>query len=221
MRLAATVVFLIAVVVTAAARAQTLAEPSVRTWAPRHDASWFGDPAKPAEVATASNESQPPRAPGGPYRRPFLTAIGFLPLATHVRAAGPQASAVLYPRDRFAITEIVVAGYVVNPRFRFGAAGMFNHGLTGLPRGASAWQSGGVAPVAIGTFNHFIIGGGPLFGYRAAGRWQSNVGAVVLTGASIPVRKGLAMNIGVPVTTIFTHRSSVSVGVAAGIAKVF
>ena len=114
-----------------------------------------------------------------------------------------------------------MAGYVVNPRFRFGVAGIFNHVLTGLPRGASAWQFGGVAPVAIGTFNHFIIGGGPLFGYRAAGRWQPNVGAVVLTGASIPVRKGLAMNIAVPVTTVFTHRATVSVGVAAGIAKVF
>ena len=45
MRIAATIVFLIAVVPTTAARAQTLAEPSARTWAPRHDASWCGDPA--------------------------------------------------------------------------------------------------------------------------------------------------------------------------------
>ena len=221
---AATIVFLAAFVVTNVARAQTLVEPSARTWVPQHGASLVGDPAKRPDVATAANESQPPPASDarrGPYRRPFLTAIGFAPLATYVAAAGPQASGVFYPSDRFAIAQIVVGGYVVNPRFRFGAAGIFNEVLTGLPGGASTWQFGAVAPVAIGTLNHFIIGGGPLFGYRAAGRWQSNVGAVILTGASIPVRKGLAVNIAVPVTMVFTHRATVSVGVAAGIAKVF
>jgi hypothetical protein len=223
-RAAATIILLAAVVLTNAAHAQTLVEPSARTSPPRHGASLVGDRAKRPDVATASNESQPPPASDarrGPYRRPFLTAIGFVPLATYVAAAGPQASDVLYPSDRFAIAQIVVGGYVVNPRFRFGTAGIFSEVLSGLPGGASTWQFGGVAPVAIGTLNHFIIGGGPLFEYRATGRWQSNVGAVILTGASIPVRKGLAVNIAVPVTTVFTHRSTASVGVAAGLAKVF
>jgi hypothetical protein len=44
---------------------------------------------------------------------------------------------------------------------------------------------------------------------------------VVLSGASISVRKGLSLNIVVPVTALFMHRRTVSVGVAAGVAKVF
>jgi hypothetical protein len=148
-------------------------------------------------------------------------ALGLVPLATFVDAAGSQASDVLYLRDRFAIAQIVGGGHVVNPRFRFGAVAIFNEVLTGLPRGAPAWQSGGVAPVAIGTLNRFIIGGGPVFSYRSGGREQSGVGAVVITGASIPVRKGLAVNIVAPVTALFTHRTTVSAGVAAGVARVF
>ena len=35
-----------------------------------------------------------------------------MPVATYVAAAGPQASDVLYPSDRFAIAQIVVGGYV-------------------------------------------------------------------------------------------------------------
>lgn len=220
-RAAATVGFVAALSVTNG-WAQTLIEPSARTWVSR--TSRIGDPAERREATTASDESESPPAPDarrGPYHRPFLTAIGFVPLATSVAAAGTQPSDVLYPSDRLAIAQIVVGGYVVNPRFRFGAAGIFTEVFTGLPSGASAWQFGGVAPVAIGTFNHFIIGGGPVFGYRASGRQQSNVGAVALTGASIQIRNGLAVNIGVPVTMLFTHRSTVSVGVAAGVAKVF
>jgi hypothetical protein len=44
---------------------------------------------------------------------------------------------------------------------------------------------------------------------------------VVLTGASIPVRKGLSVNIVTPVSALFMHRTTVSVGMAVGIAKVF
>jgi hypothetical protein len=109
----------------------------------------------------------------------------------------------------------------VNPRFRFGVIAIFNEAFTGLPPGNEAWQFGGVAPIAIGTFGHFVIGSGPLIGYRSAGRHQADAGVVVLSGASISVRKGLSLNIVVPVTALFMHRRTVSVGVAAGVAKVF
>jgi hypothetical protein len=109
----------------------------------------------------------------------------------------------------------------VNPRFRFGAIGTFNEAFTGLSPTASAWQLGGVVSIAIGTFDHFVIGGGPIIGYRSGGKYQSDAGVVVLSGASIPLRKGLALNIATPVSSIFVHRRTVSVAVAAGVAKVF
>ena len=99
--------------------------------------------------------------------------------------------------------------------------GIFNEVLTGLPPGSDAWQFGGVAPIAIGTFGRFVIGGGPLIGYRSAGRSQTDAGMVVLSGASIPVKKGLSLNIVAPVTGLFKHRRTVSISVAAGVAKVF
>jgi hypothetical protein len=79
---------------------------------------------------------------------------------------------------------------------------------------------GGFAPVAMRTFEHVIIGGGPLIGYRSAGR-QSADGAIVLSGASIPLDRGLALNIAAPVSMLFAHRRTVSVSVAIGVAKVF
>jgi hypothetical protein len=43
----------------------------------------------------------------------------------------------------------------------------------------------------------------------------------VLSGASIPLKRGLALNIVAPVSALFMDRTPVSVGVAAGVAKVF
>ena len=127
----------------------------------------------------------------------------------------------MFPADRFVIAQLIGGGYVVNPRFRFGVIGVFSEALTGLPTGAATWQLGGVAPVAIGTFNHFIVGGGPILGYRSGGNVQSDVGMVILTGASIPIRRGLALNLATPVTAMFARRVTASVGVAMGVSKVF
>jgi len=157
----------------------------------------------------------------GPYGRPFLAVLGAVPLVTYVGPLGPRSSDVLFPADRFVMGQLIGAGYVVNPRFRFGVMGVFSEALTGVPNGAPNWQLGGVAPVAIGTFNHFIIGGGPIIGYRSGGTFQSDIGAVVLTGASIPIRKGLALNIVTPVTAMFAHRTTASAGVAVGVSKIF
>jgi len=157
----------------------------------------------------------------GPHGRPFLAALGAIPLITHAGATGPRGSELVTPADRFAVSQLIGVGYVVNPRFRFGAMGIFNEVLTGLPQTAHAWQFGGIAPIAIGTFDHVIIGGGPIVGYRSAGKQQSDFGAVVLSGASIPLKKGLALNVVAPATALFVHRVTVSVGVAVGVAKVF
>jgi len=157
----------------------------------------------------------------GPRGRPFMAALFAVPLVTFAGPIGPRGSEIVSPADRFATTQLIGAGYVVNPRFRFGVMGIFNEAFTGLPQGSDAWQFGGVAPIAIGTFGHFLIGSGPLIGYRSAGRHQADAGVVVLSGASIPVSKGLSLNIVVPVTALFMHRRTVSVGVAAGVAKVF
>jgi hypothetical protein len=80
-----------------------------------------------------------------------------------------------------------------------------------------------VAAVSIGTFGHFIIGGGPLVGYRSGGKQQTDAGAILLSGASIPLnkKKGLSLNIVVPVSALFMHRRTVAIAVAAGVAKVF
>jgi hypothetical protein len=78
-----------------------------------------------------------------------------------------------------------------------------------------------VAPVAIGTFDHFIIGGGPIIGYRSGGNVRSDVGMVILTGASIPIDRRLALNLVTPVTAMFARRVTASVGVAVGVSKVF
>lgn len=174
---------------------------------------------RPAEPSTATERPPAPRA--GPRGRPFVAALGATPLVTYVGPSGPRESEVLTPADRFATSQLVGVGYVVNPRFRFGVMGIFNEVWSGLPPTAPAWQFGGVAPVAIGTFEHVIIGGGPIIGYRSGGKWQSDVGVVVLSGASIPLRKGLALNIVAPTTALFVRRVTVSVGVAAGVAKVF
>jgi hypothetical protein len=170
-----------------------------------------------ANVPSAA-DSQPLAGPRG---RPFVAALFAVPLVTFAGPAGPRGSETVTPADRFAITQLIGAGYVVNPRFRFGVMGIFNEAFTGVPPGVDAWQFGGVAPIAIGTFGHFIIGGGPLFGYRSGGRHRADAGAVVLSGVSIPLKGGLALNIVAPVSALFMHRPTVSVGVAAGVANVF
>ena len=169
-------------------------------------------------TALAQPSAQPPAGPRG---RPFVTTLFAVPLVTFAGPVGPRGSEAISPADRFAIVQLIGGGYVVNPRFRFGAMAIFNEALTGLPPQASAWQLGGVVPIAIGTFGHFVIGGGPILGYRSGGKYQSDAGAVALAGASIPLRKGLALNIATPVTAVFAERRTVSVAVAAGVAKVF
>jgi hypothetical protein len=178
-----------------------------------------GQDGPPAESSTAPGQMPAPR--DGPRDRPFLAVLGAIPLVTYAAPSGPRDSELLTPADRFATSQLVGVGYVVNPRFRFGLIGIFNEVLSGLPPTSPAWQFGGVAPVAIGTFDHVIIGGGPIIGYRSGGKRQSDVGVVVLSGASIPLRKGLALNIVAPTTALFVRRVTVSVGVAVGVAKVF
>jgi hypothetical protein len=173
------------------------------------------------ESAMGQSTAETAQPAPGPRGRPFVNALFAVPLVTVARPPGSQSSEIVWPADRFAITQLVGGGYVVNPRFRFGVMGIFNEAVTGLPPNADSWQFGGVAPVAIGTLGHFVIGGGPLLGYRSGGRHRADTGAVVLSGASIPLKRGLALNIVAPVSALFTHRTSVSVGVAAGIAKVF
>jgi len=176
-----------------------------------------------AGTARATEQDQPwassPRP--GPRDRPFVTVLLAVPLVTYAGAAGPRPSQVLTPADRFATSQLIGFGYVANPRFRVGVMGIFNEALTGLPPRAEGWQFGGIAPVAIGTFHHFIIGGGPIIGYRSGGRKQADVGAVVVSGASIPLGRGLALNVVAPMTGLFAHRRTVSVGAAVGVSKVF
>jgi hypothetical protein len=169
--------------------------------------------------ATGQDERSAPTA--GPRHRPFVTVLMAVPLVTYAGAAGPRASEILTPADRFATSQLVGIGHVVNPRFRVGVMGIFNEALTGVPPGADAWQFGGIAPVAIGTFNRFIIGGGPIIGYRSGGKTQTDVGAVVVSGASIPLRRGFALNVVAPVTALLARRVTVSVGAAVGVSKVF
>jgi hypothetical protein len=176
-----------------------------------------GTPPTPSTALTGEPAAQ--RA--GPHGRPFVTVLMAVPLVTYAGATGPHPSQTLTPADRFATSQLIGVGYVVNPKFRFGVMGIFNEALTGLPPTADAWQFGGIAPVAIGTFQHFIIGGGPIIGYRSGGTFQTDVGAVVLAGASIPIARGLALNVAAPVTALFARPVTVSVGAAVGLAKVF
>jgi hypothetical protein len=170
---------------------------------------------------STATPGQSPSRRAGPRNRPFVTVLMAVPLVTYAGTKGPRRSEILTPADRFAASQLIGVGYVVNPKFRFGVMGIFTEALTGLPPAVDTWQFGGVAPIAIGTFDHFIIGGGPIIGYRSGGQRQSDLGAVVLSGASIPLGKGLALNIATPVTALFKRRVTVSVGVAVGIAKVF
>jgi hypothetical protein len=172
-------------------------------------------------IANAPSAAEPVKQLLGPRGRPFVAALFAVPLVTFGGPAGPRRSEIVSPADRFAITQLVGAGYVVNPRFRFGVMGIFNEAFTGLPPGADAWQFGGVAPIAIGTLGHFIIGGGPIIGYRSGGRSRADAGLIVLSGASIPLKRGLALNIAAPVSALFVQRNTVSVAIAVGVAKVF
>jgi hypothetical protein len=171
--------------------------------------------------ARATEQDEPSAPRPGPRGRPFVAVLMAVPLATYTGAAGPQPSQVLTPADRFATSQLIGAGYVANPRFRFGVIGIFNEAFSGLPPTASAWQFGGLAPVAIGTFNHFIVGGGPIVGYRSGGKTQTDIGLVLLSGASIPLAPGLALNIVAPMTALFARRTTVSAGAAIGVSKVF
>ena len=183
-----------------------------------------------AAAGSAAGQTAAPHAPDrgetaeplpGPRGRPFVTTLFAVPLVTFAGPIGPRGAEVVSPADRFAITQLVGVGYVLNPRVRFGVIAIFNEAMTGLPPGSDAWQFGGAAPVAIGTFGRFVIGGGPLIGYRSGGQQQTDAGAVLMSGASIPLKKGLSLNIVAPVTALFVHRRTVSIGVAAGVAKVF
>jgi hypothetical protein len=172
-------------------------------------------------VPSTALTAEPAGQRAGPRGRPFVAVLMSVPLVTYAGATGPHPSELLTPADRFATSQLIGIGYVVNPQFRFGVIGIFNEALTGLPPTADAWQFGGIAPVAIGTFQHFIIGGGPILGYRSGGKLQTDVGAVALAGASIPIARGLALNVAAPVTALFARRVTVSVGVAVGVSKVF
>jgi hypothetical protein len=198
---------MLALAVTSVAMGQTLAS---ETSDARSSSALEGDTS-----GASGDTAQLP----GPRGRAFMTALFAVPLVTFAGPVGFRGSEVVSPAERLAITQIVGVGYVVNPRFRFGVMGIFNEVFTGSA--SDAWQFGGVAPIAIGTFGHFVIGSGPLIGYRSAGRHQADAGVVVLSGALIPVRRGLSVNIVAPVTALFMHRRTVSVGVAAGVAKVF
>src|SRR5262245_49307218 len=157
----------------------------------------------------------------GPYGRPFLIVVGAVPVITYVGPRSPLPSQWLSPSDRFVTAQLIGGGYVVNPRFRYGLIGVFSEALTHLPTGADAWQLGGVAPVAIATPGRLIVGGGPIIAYRSGGTFQSDIGAVLLVGASVPVRKGIALNIVMPITGMFARRVTTSAAVAIGVAKIF
>lgn len=174
-----------------------------------------------AAGAAAQEGGDAPAPRPGPRDRPFVVTLIAVPLVTYAGPAGPRGSEIVTPGERFATTQLVGAGYVVNPRFRFGVIGIFTQAFSGLPPDADAWQFGGVAPVAIGTFGHLVIGGGPIVGYRSGGEGEADVGAVMLSGASIPLGKGVALNVVMPLSALFMRRTTVSVGVAVGIAKVF
>jgi hypothetical protein len=162
-----------------------------------------------------------PRPEQGPRDRPVVIVMSIVPLVTWVGPKGPRGSEVVSPAERFAITQIVGAGYVVNPTFRFAVVGLFGETLSGLPSGADAWQLGGIAPIAMGTFHHLVVGGGPILAYRSGGTYRVDPGLVVLPGASLPLGSGFALNVVAPVTAVFANRVALSFGVGVGVAKVF
>jgi hypothetical protein len=110
------------------------------------------DPVDRQPSPPAARQPSAPRA--GPRDRPFVAVLMAVPLVTYAGAAGSRGSEILTPADRFATSQLIGAGYVVNPKFRFGVMGIFNEVLTGQPPAVDAWQFGGIAPIAIGTFEH-------------------------------------------------------------------
>lgn len=173
------------------------------------------------DAPATQNPSNTSTGRPGPYGRPFLVVVGAVPVITYVGPRSPLTSQWVSPSDRFVTAQLIGGGYVVNPRFRYGLIGVFSEALTGLPAGAGAWQLGGVAPVAIATPGRLIVGGGPILAYRSGGTFQSDIGAVLLVGASVPVRKGIALNIVMPITGMFARRVTTSAAVAIGVAKIF
>jgi hypothetical protein len=101
------------------------------------------------------------------------------------------------------------------------ARSLFGETVRGLPTGASAWQLGGIAPIAMATFRHAIIGGGPIIAYRSGGQYRADAGGVLLPGASFPIGGGFAVNVVAPITGLFGNRVAVSVGAGVGATKVF
>src|SRR4030095_14623469 len=86
-----------------------------------------------AFAVTGTSMAQPStQPPVGPRGRPFVTALFAVPLVTFAGPVGPLGSETISPADRFAIAQLIGGGYVVNPRFRFGAIGIFNEALTGV-----------------------------------------------------------------------------------------
>jgi hypothetical protein len=161
------------------------------------------------------------RRASGPRHRPFVIGVFGLPLVTHLGPLGSRGAETVSPADRFAITQIVGGGYVLNRHVRFGVIAIFNEALTGLPDNADAWQFGGAAPVVVGTRGHLFVGGGAILSYRSGGERRSDPGAVVLIGASFPLKNGFALNMIAPVPVIAAARTTVSVGVGIAVAKVF
>jgi hypothetical protein len=157
----------------------------------------------------------------GPRDRVVAVAIIAAPLVTVLGPMGPRDSEVVWPAERFAMQELIGIGWVVHPKFRFLLLGLFGETLTGLPPGADTWQLGGIAPIAMGTFGHFVIGGGPIVAYRSGGKQQADAGAVLLPGVSLPLGRGFALNIVAPTSVLLMNRRAASLGVAVGVAKVF
>jgi hypothetical protein len=174
-----------------------------------------------AVLLALAQGSAPAQESPGPRGRPFVSVIAAVPVVTYVGPAGHRKSQFLSPADRFATSQLIGIGYVINPQLRVGVMGVFNEVLSGLPPGADAWQVGAVAPVVIRTFRRAMVGGGPLLAYRSGGRSQSDVGCVIVSGASLPLRQGLALNVLAPVTGLFDRRTTVSLSVAVGLTKIF
>ena len=149
-----------------------------------------------------------------------MAALFAVPLVTFAGPVGPRGSEIVSPTDRFAITQLIGGGYVVNPRFRFGMMGIFNEAFTGLSPRADAWQFGGVAPMAIGTLGTSSSAAVPSL---AIARRQAPSGCRCdrAVGSVDPSQKRPRAQHRRTCVCAVEDRTTASVGVAAGVAKVF
>ena len=227
------------------AAAQTPSEPSTpsTTTAPTTPPPATAEPPPSAPASSATDMVLAPPIPADqhPRRRPWFVHVNVgVPVYTTVGSwtnplGSKVASQSFNPGDRFALVELVGAGYWVHPNIRLNLSLQFAEMLTSQP--ANSAQPSGPQTLTGLTFMSAIAWAaftyGPLFagvGPMSGPRWMGNTahnwvygdfGVFSCLGAAVPLGSGLALSLAVQAPVTFNPAVNFTVVPALSLSRRF